>query len=327
MRKLLILILVLSLSACGNETTDVRDEYALTFRLAESHPTDHPTSMANVEFARLVEAKSQGRIRIIIYNNKQLGEEKDVIEQVQFGAIDFARVSTGPMSDFVPKLYVIQLPYLYRDGDHMWKVLNSDIGDDILKSVSEAGFIGFGWYDGGVRSFYNNKRPIKSIEDLKGLKFRVMRSAMMTDMVEALSASAVEMDYGDVYSAIQTGLIDGAENNWPSYDTSSHFEVAKYYSIDEHIRVPEILIGSQKALANLSEADLSIIREAAKETESYQRALWNEKEQSSELRLKEMGIIVNVIEDRTAFSDAMLPLYEAYAGDYLDLIEEIKLVE
>ncbi len=184
---LMIVFIVILLSGCTKQADNVKDTYAYTFRLAESHPDDHPTTLANYRFSELVEEKSEGRIKILVYSNKGLGEEKEVIEQVQFGAIDFARVSTGPMTEFVPELNIIQLPYLYEDGDHMWEVLNSSIGgDDFLQSVYEEGFIGLTWMDAGSRSFYNDKRPIRSIEDLMGgLKLRVMQSSMMTEMVEA----------------------------------------------------------------------------------------------------------------------------------------------
>lgn len=323
-RLLILLSSILVFTGCQKVDENIKETYVTTFRLAESHPDDHPTTLADHEFARLVEEKSDGRIKIIVYVNNALGEEKDIIEQLQFGAIDFARVSSGPLTELVPALNVIQLPYLYEDGDHMWRVLKSDIGDSFLHSVGEAGFIGLGWMDAGARSFYNRVRPINSIEDLKGLKFRVMESAMLGDMVDALGSSAVAMPYGQVYGALQTGTIDGAENNWPSYDTSSHYEVAGYYSIDEHVRVPEILLGSKKALEGLSEDDLILLYEAADETEDYQRKLWKEKEISSAEKLKALGVEVNVIEDRSDFRQAMIPLYKVYAEEYMDVIREIQ---
>lgn len=321
----LLLVVVILLTGCSyNRNTDL-EAYKYTFRLAEAHPDDYPTTLADYEFARLVKEKTDGRINILVYPNKQLGEEKEVIEQVQFGAIDFTRVSIGPLTEFVPELNVLQLPYLYEDDHHMWRVLISDIGDEFLDKVSEAGFIGLAWYEAGARSFYNNVRPIKSVKDLKGLKIRVMESALMLDIVHALGAKAQAMPYGEVYSALQTNVIDGAENNYPSYDTSSHYEVARYYSIDEHVRVPEILIASKQALKQLSDEDWLIIKEAAKETQDYQRELWKEKQLASEKKLLEEGIIVNVIEDKSDFYEAVVPLYKKYGEGYESVIEKIRL--
>lgn len=321
---ILLVVMLLTITSCGGNENSLEEKYAYTFRLAESHPSDHPTTLADHEFARLVEEKSQGKIQIIIYDNKALGEEKEVIEQMRFGAIDFARVSSGPLTELVPSLNVIQLPYLYEDGEHMWRVLQSDLGRAYLKKVEDVDLIGFGWMDAGARSFYNRVRPIETIEDLEGLSFRVMQSRMMRDMVDVLGAKAIEMPYGEVYGAIQTGVIDGAENNWPSYDTSGHYEVAAYYSIDEHIRVPEILLGSAKALEKLSEAEMAILYEAAEETETFQRRLWSEHVQASEASLTGKGIKVNVILDRAAFRKAMIPLYEIYAGDALEVVRKIQ---
>jgi tripartite ATP-independent transporter DctP family solute receptor len=340
MKKLLSVLLasslVFALTACGETSadadTDVNEEPAVeevepvVLRLAETHPGDYPTTLGDLEFARLVEEKTDGRVIVEVYHSKQLGEEKDVIEQVQFGAIDFTRVSIGPLAEFSPHLNVLALPYIYKDADHMWKVLNSSVGDDMLDSISEHGFIGLGYYDGVARSFYNSVRPIEKLEDLAGLKFRVMQNEMMVDMVEALGANPTPMAYGEVYSSIQTGVIDGAENNWPSYDTSSHYEVAMYYTLDEHLRVPEILIASSSIMDKISESDLALIKEAAKESQDFQIQKWNEKSKASEEKIIEAGNVVTYLTDeaKQEFSDAMTPVYEKYASEYADIIKEIQ---
>ena len=299
------------------------------FRLAETHPADYPTNKGNLEFARLVKEKTNGRVIIEVYDSKQLGEEVDVIEQVQFGAIDFMRVSLGPLAEFAPELNVLSLPYIYASSDHMWKVLNSEIGDDMLASIYDSGFIGLGWFDGGARSFYNSVRPIEKLEDMEGLKFRVMENEMFIDMCEALGAVATPMPYGEVYSAIQTGVIDGAENNWPSYDTSSHFEVAKYYTLDEHLRVPEILVASKAIEDKVTPEELALIKEAAKESQSYQIELWVAKEKESEEKIVAAGNEITYLtaEEKQRFADCMAPIYEKYASDYLDIIEEIQAMK
>lgn len=299
---------------------------AVVLRLAETHPADYPTTLGDYEFARLVEEKTEGRVKIEVFPSAQLGEEKDVIEQVQIGAIDLTRTSIAPLTEFSPSLNVLQLPYIYRDGEHMWSVLNSNIGDDFLASVEEANFIGLGWFDPGARNFYNSQREIKSLADLKGLKIRVMQSELMMDMVAALGASATPLPYGEVYSSIQTGVIDGAENNWPSYDTSSHFEVAKYYTIDEHLRVPEIIIASKIAMEKISAEDLALMKEAAREAQDYQKEQWAAKEKVSRDKVVAAGTIVTELDAaaKAEFQAAMQPVYDKYAADYADIIKQIQ---
>ncbi len=298
----------------------------IVFRLAETHPGDYPTTLGDIEFARLVEEKTDGRIKVEVYHSQQLGEEKDVIEQVQFGAIDFTRVSVGPMTEFSPELAVVALPYIYSSADHMWAVLNSEIGDKFLTGLQSSNFVGLGWYDGGARSFYNSVRPVEKLEDLSGLKFRVMQSEMMVDMVEALGASPTPMAYGEVYSSIQTNVIDGAENNWPSYDTSSHYEVAQYYTLDEHLRVPEILIASKIVMDKLSADDLALIKEAALESQMFQRDQWAAKEAESEAKIREAGNIIYELtkEEKARFAAAMAPVWAKHAEGFEDIITAIQ---
>ncbi|PKM49659.1 MAG: C4-dicarboxylate ABC transporter [Firmicutes bacterium HGW-Firmicutes-7] len=299
---------------------------AVVLKLAETHPADYPTTLGDYEFARLVEEKTEGRVKIEVFPAAQLGEEKDVIEQVQIGAIDITRTSIAPLTEFSPSLNVLQLPYIYRDGDHMWSVLNSSIGDDFLASVEDANFVGLGWFDPGARNFYNSKKEIKSLADLKGLKIRVMQSELMMDMVSALGASPTPLPYGEVYSSIQTGVIDGAENNWPSYDTSSHFEVAKYYTLDGHVRVPEIIVASKIAMGKVSAEDLEIIKACAKEAQAYQIEQWEAKELASREKVVAAGSIITELDEATKaeFSAAMQPLYDKYAADYTDVIKQIQ---
>jgi tripartite ATP-independent transporter DctP family solute receptor len=215
---------------------------------------------------------------------------KAVIEQVQLGAIDFTRVSVGPVAAFSSILNALQLPYLYRDTDHMVKVLTGKIGQDLLKELESHQFYGIGWFDGGTRNFYTVKKQVKSIADMKGLKFRVMQSDVFVQMIEELGGIAAPMPYGEVYSALQTGVIDGAENNYPSYDTSSHYEVAKYYTEDGHLRVPEIIIGSKIALdKKLKKSDIDVLKKAAEDALSYQMRLWEEKVKVSADKVKAAG--------------------------------------
>jgi tripartite ATP-independent transporter DctP family solute receptor len=220
MKKILMLLLSVAFATFifAGGTSVVFAQKVL--RLAETHPQDYPTTKGDYEFARLVKERTNGKIVIEVFHSKQLGEEKAVIEQVQLGAIDFTRVSISPVSAFARELDAFQLPYLYRDATHMWKVLDGPIGQEILKKLEAANFVGLGWFEAGSRNFYT-KKPVKTVGDLKGMKIRVQQAPLMVGMVEALGAVATPLSFGEVYSALQTGVIDGAENNWPSYLSTS----------------------------------------------------------------------------------------------------------
>lgn len=284
----------------------------IVLRLADNQPDGYPTVIGDLEFARLVNERSNGRIKIEVYNNGQLGDEKSAIEQVQFGGIDFTRVSISPLSNFNPLLNALQMPYLYRDADHMWKVLNGEIGEYFLNSMTDHGFVGLVYYDSGARNFYNSVKPIYTVADLKGMKIRVQESSLMMGLVSALGAVPTPLPYGDVYSALQTKVIDGAENNWPSYDTSSHFEVAKYYSLDQHTRVPEMIVASKITMDKLSAADQELIKQAARDSAPAQIKAWADFEKKSEAKVVAAGSQINKINNQAEFSAAMAPLYESF---------------
>ncbi len=299
----------------------------IVLRLAETHPQDYPTTRGDYEFARLVKERSGGRIVIEVYPGSQLGQEKAVIEQVQFGAIDLTRVSISPVAAFVPRLNAFQMPYLYRDETHMWKVLKGDIGKELLASLEPFGFIGLGWFESGARNFYNSKRPIRTPADLKGLKIRVQESELMMGLVSAFGAVPTPMAFGEVYSALQTGVVDGAENNWPSYFSTSHYEVAKYITLDEHTRVPEIIIGSKISLGRLSPADQELIRQAAFDAIDFQRAEWAKYEKISIDKTVAAGSQVVEIADKSAWQALMAPLYAKQSKEIQALVERIKAVK
>ena len=300
----------------------------ITLRLGETHPQDYPTTKGDYEFARLVKERSNGRITVEIFHSKQLGEEKAVIEQVQLGAIDITRVSVSVTAAFIPELDALQLPYLYRDADHMWNVLNGEIGDELFKAAENKNFVGLCWFDGGTRNFYT-KKPVKAVTDLKGMKIRVQQSPLMVGMVEGLGAVATPMNYGEVYAALQSGIVDGAENNWPSYLTTSHCEVARYFIVDEHTRVPEIMIGSKKVFDKLSKADRDLILKAAKDSVPVQIKLWTDYEKEAEKAVTEKGSVITYpsAEVKQAFMDAMNPLYAKQPQNVLDLVTRIRAVQ
>jgi tripartite ATP-independent transporter DctP family solute receptor len=263
-----------------------------------------------------------------VFHSKQLGEEAAVIEQVQLGAIDMTRVSISAVSSFVRDLDAFQLPYLYRDADHMWKVLNGPIGDEILKKHEAFNFVGVGWFESGSRNFYT-KKPVKTVGDLKGMKIRVQQAPLMVGMVEALGAVATPLPYGEVYSALQTGVVDGAENNWPSYLTTSHFEVAKYWISDEHTRVPEITVASKKVFDKLSKEDRAIVLKAMKDAQPYQYKLWVDFEKVAEKAVRDKGSVITAVspQEKQKFMDAMKPVYAKQSPEIMAVVNKIRAVK
>ncbi|MBB2971613.1 TRAP transporter substrate-binding protein [Mesorhizobium sp. RMAD-H1] len=297
----------------------------LVLKSADTHPDGYPTVEAVKYMGELLKQKTNGRIGIEVFHSRQLGEEKETIEQTQFGVIDLNRVNMAPFNGIVPETIAPSLPYIFRSKEHMRKVMDGPIGEDILKAFEAQELIGLAFYDSGARSFYNSKKPIKTIDDLKGMKFRVIQSDLFVDMVNALGANATPMAYGEVYSGIQTGLLDGAENNWPSYESSKHYEVAKYYSLDEHSMSPEVLVMSKKSWEKLSPEDQQAVREAAKESVAKMRELWDAKEKESQKIVEAAGVEVTQ-PDKQPFIDAMKPVYDKFAStDVLkDLVKRIQ---
>ncbi len=333
-----LLVAVGSLWAGGKEeqkpTTESQTQTATTMtaspvvlRLAETHPAEYPTTKGDFEFARLVKERSNGRIQIEVYPSSQLGEEKAVIEQVQFGAIDMTRVSISPLAAFVPEFDALQMPYLYRNADHMWKVLRGPIGKEFLANLGSSGFVGLCWYESGARSFYNSKREVKTPADLRGMKIRVQQAPLMVDMVKALGAVPTPMDFGEVYSALQTGVVDGAENNWPSYFSTSHYEVAKYYTLDDHTRVPEITVASKISMDKLSQADQDLIKQAAWDSMDYQIAQWAAYEKVAQEKIRANGNVITLVPDNSAWQAAMKPMYDKLTPALQKVVADIRAVQ
>ena len=298
----------------------------ITLRSADTHPAGYPTVEAVKWMGEQVKEKSGGRICIEVFPSSQLGEEKDTIEQTQFGVIDMVRASFGSFNDIVPVTQTMSLPYLFKSEEHMHNVMDGPIGEEIAKGFEEKDLIALAYYDGGARSFYNSQKPIASIDDLKGMKFRVMQNDVFVDMMSALGANATPMPYGEVYSAIQTGVIDGAENNFPSYDSSGHSEVAKYYTLDQHLMVPELVAISKVSWDKLTPEDQAILREAARNSATVQRKLWADQEKASEEKVLAAGAEIIKDIDKTAFVEAMAPVYEKYVTtpEAKDLVKRIQ---
>jgi tripartite ATP-independent transporter DctP family solute receptor len=330
MKKLTVLLVVLlaislPMSVFANGQTEVqKTAKPILLRLAEAQVDTYPATLGAIEFARLVGERSEGRIKIEVYTGAQLGgDEAAVLEQVQFGAIDFTRVNISPVTELAPMLNLLQMPYLYESYDHMHKVLDSSIGAEFLKSVEGAKLIGLALYDAGSRNFYNNVKPVTSLKDMAGLKLRVPPSQLMMGMVAALGASATPMAFGEVYSALQTGVIDGAENNWASYDMVSHYEVAKYITEDAHTMPPEILVASKMVMDKLSTEDQALIKQAAADSVIYERAAYKAIEDASREKLVAKGVVISKLTDRENFIKAVQPLYEKFASNYKDTLNKI----
>lgn len=295
----------------------------IVLKLSEIHPQGYPTELADEEFARLVNVYTNGQIKIDVFPGGQIsGDEKVVIEQVKIGAIPIARVSSGALGSFNAQLNVFALPFLFDSKDHMWAFLNSAAGQKMLADLAPSGFIGLCWYDGGARSFYANY-PLNRIEDLRGKKFRVLPNPLLVKMVEAMGASAVPMAAGQVFSAIQTGVIDGAENNAPSLISFNHYQVAKYYMLDEHLRLPEVLFMSKIVWERLSKDHQAALRKAASETITFQRKKWDAYEIEALNKIIAEGEIVVPIKDPTPFKNAVKQLIAEESPKYAETLKAI----
>ena len=325
--RLLAAAPALAVTGCTAQSASSQQEKPLILRYAENQPEDYPTSKAAKAFAELVAQRTGGRVKVLVYSGAELGAEQSVIQQMQFGGIDFARVSLSQLAEYIPALSVLQLPYLYEDASQMWRVLDGSIGDDFLAMLDEMDLVGLSWFDAGVRSFYTREK-VTDLEQLQGLTLRVQESDMMSEMITDLGAEPVQVVYSQVYAALRNGQIDGAENNWPSYDAMGHYEVAPYFLQDEHTRVPEIQLASTAAIEKLEALDPSypeMLRTCARESARTERRLWAQREARSEKELREWGVEVTTLPDaeKQKFRAAVQPLYDRFA-DQAELLERIK---
>jgi tripartite ATP-independent transporter DctP family solute receptor len=265
-----------------------------------------------------------------MYASMQLGGEKEAIEQAQVGAIQIARVSVGAIGPVIDDLNVLNLPFLFRNTAHMEKVIDGPIGQELLDKVTandKAGLVGLAWMDAGARSFYNTKHPIKSIDDLKGLKVRVIGNPMFIDMANALGANGVAMGYDQVFSALQTGVIDGAENNPPSFVFDNHYTVAKNYTLTEHLIVPEIIVFSRKSWDALSKDDQALLRKLGREAQAEERTLWTAYQQQAMDKARASGVAIVTDIDKKPFQDAVKPVWDKYAPRFAEQIKRIQAVD
>jgi len=295
------------------------------------HVKDYPVSVGMEKFMELAGKNTDGRVSGKVFHGGVLGNQADAISQMQLGGIDFAEFNLGPLGVSVPETNVVSLPFIFKNMDHMHRVMDGEVGESLSAAMSKAGIIALSWYDSGSRSFYNNKGvAINEPADVKGLKFRVMNNELFVGMVEALGGNATPMAFSEVYQSLKTGVVDGAENNWPSYESTNHFDVAGNYSATQHLIIPECLCVSTRAWDKLSDADKKAVKAAAVESALMQRELWAKRSDESKAKVIASGVKYNEIADKSAFQDAMGPVYEMAIKKnpvLKDIIAAIKAVD
>jgi tripartite ATP-independent transporter DctP family solute receptor len=316
-------------AAFASGTAAAQDK--LILKASDVHPPGYPTVVAVEDMGKKLSEATKGRLSVAMYPSMQLGGEKEAIEQAQVGAIAFARVSVGALGPVVDQLNVFNLPYVFRNTAHMESVIDGPIGQELLDDVSKSGkgLIGLAWMDAGARNFYDTKHPIKDIADLKGLKIRVMGNPMFVDMANSMGANGVPLGYDQVFSSLQTGVIDGAENNPPSFVFDNHYQVAKFYTIDEHLIVPEMLVMSKKIYDTMSKEDQALLVKYAKEAQQEERKLWDVYQKKAMDKATAAGIVITQVSaaDKKAFQDAVKPVWDKYGPKYADMIKRIQAVK
>ena len=320
--SLLLVFLASALAAGCGSSTPADTQKPISLKAYDSQPDGYPTVQALRQMAKLLDERSKGRIKLEVIPGGQLGGEKEAIEMTQSGAIAISRINSSPLVGFVPKMGVLSMPYVFRDIDHLYKVLDGPVGKDMFKELEKNNMVGLAFYDAGARSFYTKGKPINAPSDAVGQKIRVQQSKIFVDTVSALGASATPMGYGEVYSGLQTGVIDGAENNPPSMFAVKHYEVCKFLALDEHSMVPEIVVMSKKVYDSLSPDDQKLFLQAAADSIPYYRKIWNEATEKALKQLAEGGVTISK-PDKEPFRKAVLPMYEKYP-EYKELITQIQ---
>ena len=302
-RTLLAGLASLGLAGCGGS----RDRLFGT----DTHPADYPTVRAFRHFGDLIAERTQGRLRLTLFPGGQLGAERDTLEITSFGGLDLNRVNLAPLNSIESLTIVPSLPFLFESEAHMRRALDGEPGRRVLASLEPHGLIGLAFYDSGARSFYNARRPIRTPDDLRGMKIRVQNSDLYVAMIRSLGADATPMDLGEVYQGLVQGVVDGAENNWPSYESGRHFEVAPYYSLTNHVMAPEVLLMSKVRWDRLSPADREVVMESARDSVPYMRGLWDARVASAREALLAAGVRANLV-DPAPFRARMRPVWDSF---------------
>ncbi|MFW2589773.1 TRAP transporter substrate-binding protein [Sagittula sp. SSi028] len=290
------------------------------------HVEDYPVSIAMESFLEEVSEKTGGEITGKVFHNGVLGSQPDAIEQLRLGALDFGEFSLGPMGPVVPETNVVSLPFIFSSVPDMYRLMDGEVGEAIGAGMEAKGIKALGWYSAGARSFYNSERPINTPADVEGMKVRVMSNDLFVDMIAAMDGNATPMAFAEVYQSLKTGVVDGAENNPPSYESTNHYEVAKFYSLSEHLIIPECLCMSLKTWEKFTPEQQEIVMAAGRASAEYQREMWAERENASLETIKAGGGTVNTIEDKTPFQEAMTPVYDKFLENNPDLTELVTLI-
>jgi tripartite ATP-independent transporter DctP family solute receptor len=300
----------------------------IVLKAHDTHPAGYPTVAAMESLGKKLEAATSGRIKMQMFPGAVLGQEKEAVEQTQLGAIQIARISLGVIGPIVPEVNVFNMPFVFRDVTHMRKVIDGDVGADLLDKVSNssARLVALGWMDGGSRSLYT-KKPVRSPADLKGQKIRMMGNPLFVDTMNAMGGNGISMAYGEVFTSLQTGVIDGAENNPPSYFTANHYTTpAKYYAQTNHLIIPEIFVMSKVTWDKLTPADQALVKKLSREAHMEQRVLWDKSVEDYSAKLKAAGVeFINV--DQKPFFDATAPVRAKYGAQLADLMKRIEAVK
>ncbi|WP_370634230.1 TRAP transporter substrate-binding protein [Aestuariivivens sp. NBU2969] len=289
-------------------------QHKKTIKLAHGLDVGHPVHKAMVLLGEELEKESQGKLAIEIYPSQQLGSERQCLELLQIGSLDMTKVSAAVMENFSPNMKVFGLPFLFKDRDHTFNVLDGKIGKELLDGGQKYWLKGLGYYDSGSRSFYTKEKPVVTPKDLEGLKIRVMESVTAMNMVSKLGGSPTPISWGELYTSLQQGVVDGAENNPPSFYLSRHYEVCKYYSLDEHTTIPDVLLISLHAWKSLSDEEKVWLQKAVDKSVFYQRKLWAASEEEALLAVQKEGVEV-IRPDKTTFKEKVNSMYETYHGD------------
>ncbi|MGV3728834.1 TRAP transporter substrate-binding protein [Hydrogenophaga sp.] len=319
--------LILSLAMAGLLPLSAHAQN-IVLKAHDTHPAGYPTVVAVESMGKKLDAATNGRIKVQMFPGAVLGEEKEAVEQTQLGAIQIARISLGVIGPIVPEVNVFNMPFVFRDVAHMRKVIDGEVGADLLDKVTKSSsrLVALGWMDGGSRSLYT-KKPVRNPADLKGQKIRMMGNPLFVDTMNAMGGNGISMAYGEVFTSLQTGVIDGAENNPPSYFTANHYTTpAKYYAQTNHLIIPEIFVMSKVTWDKLNPADQALVKKLAREAQLEQRALWDKSVEDYSAKLKAAGVeFINV--DQKPFFDATAPVRAKYGAQLGDLMKRIEAVK
>ncbi|MFY0712225.1 TRAP transporter substrate-binding protein [Seonamhaeicola sp. NFXS20] len=318
--------LILSLVICMSLFSCIEKEETKTLYLAHTLPQTHPVHKGILEFQKSLEKKSGGALKIKIFPDGQLGSEREVLELLQIGSVAITKVSAATLSNFVPEYHVLGIPYLFKNKEHQFDVLEGSVGKSILEKGEKFWLRGLCYYDAGSRSFYTSNKAIRTPEDLRGLKIRVMNNQMAINMVNALGGAATPMSYGELYTAIQQGVVDGAENNPPSFVSSNHYEISKYYTLDEHSSVPDVLLIGTKQWEKLSKQEKEWVQEAADESAQAQKKFWKESVDECMKIVKDAGVEI-IIPEKSLFAEKSKSVLEEFQKEHPELAEIVKEIK